>query len=78
MVDIFDNGNIEWNYYRHVAILGEYSNSGEEMLNNIKVKFPDCSEAIEELINLQARPNLVYLSLKDSKYIQMARGIQRL
>ena len=75
MVDIFDNNNIEWNYYRHTAILGEYSNSGEEMLNRIKEKFPDCSEAIEELINLQAHPNLVYLSLKDSKYIQMARKI---
>lgn len=72
MVDIYDNGNIDWNYHRHEAILGESSNSGEELLNLLKQKFPDCAEAIEELSHLQHYSSLSDINLKDNKFIQMA------
>lgn len=73
MVNIYSNGNVDWNYHRHDAILGEYANSGEELLEAIKQKFPDCSEAIEELKFLQKHTSLDGIISKDSKYMELAR-----
>lgn len=73
MADILPNGNVEWNYLHHVAILGEYANSGVELLNQLKQKFPDCSKAIEELSHLQSLPSLEGYLSKDSNYFQMIR-----
>ena len=73
MADILPNGNVEWNYLHHVAILGEYANSGVELLNQLKQKFPDCSKAIEELSHLQSLPSLEGYLSKDSNYLQMIR-----
>lgn len=78
MIDIFDNGNVEWNYHRHEAILGESRNSGEELLNLLKQKFPDCAEAIEDLSHLQQYRSLSDINLKNNKFIQMAREVQGL
>ena len=71
MADILPNGNVNWNYRHHVAILGEYANSGVELLNHLKQKFPDCSKAIEELSHLQSLPSLEGYLSKDSNYYQM-------
>ena len=68
MADILPNGNVEWNYLHHVAILGEYANSGVELLSQLKQKFPDCSKAIEELSHLQSLPSLEGYLSKDSNY----------
>lgn len=76
MIDIFDNGNVEWNYHRHEAILGESSNSGKELLNLLKQKFPNCTEAIEELSHLQQYSSLSDINLKNNKFIQIARELQ--
>lgn len=76
MVDFYPKGVVEWNYHRHEAILGENSNSGAEMLDHIKQKFPDCAIAIEELKHLQKRGSLRDLSLHNSNYIRMARETQ--
>lgn len=79
MVDILPNGNIEWNYHHHDAILGEYANSGEKLLNHLKQKFPDCSKAIEELSRLQTLSSLEGNYLNNLEYSQMvceAHGIQ--
>lgn len=80
MVDILPNGNVDWNYHRHDAVLGEYANSGEELLNHLKQIFPDCSKAIEELSHLQALPSLEGRLLTGSNYYQMvceAHGIDK-
>ena len=76
MVDFYPNGVIEWNYQRHEAILGEHSNSSEELLDHIKQKFPDCSKTIEELKHLQQRSSLLDLTLYDSIFFLMARETQ--
>jgi hypothetical protein len=73
MVDILPNGNVDWNYHHHDAVLGEYANSGEELLNHLKQKFPDCSKAIEELSRLQNFSSLEGRHLTDSNYYQMVR-----
>lgn len=78
MIDIFDNGNIEWNYHRHEAILGESSNSGKELLNFLKQKYPDCAEEIEDLSHLQQYRSLSDTNFKNNKFIQMARELQGL
>lgn len=77
MVDFYLNGVVEWNYRRHEAILGEHSNSGMELLDHIKQKFPDCAKAIEELKHLQQRSSLLDLTLHDSNYFLMAREVQK-
>lgn len=79
MVEIYDNGNIEWNYHRHEAILGEYSNSGEKLLNILKQKFPNYTEVIEEIARLQQYSSLTDHNLNGGEYYQMAcevRGIK--
>ena len=73
MVDILPNGNVDWNYHHHDAVLGEYANSGKELLNHLKQKFPDCSKAIEELSHLQTLTSLEGRHLTDSNYYQMVR-----
>lgn len=73
MADILPNGNIDWNYHHHDAVLGEYANSGEKLLNHLKQKFPDCSKAIEELSHLQALSSLEGHVLNNSDYYQMVR-----
>lgn len=73
MVDILPNGNIDWNYHHHDAVLGEYRNSGEKLLNHLKQKFPDCSKAIEEISHLQALSSLEGQVSKNSNYYQMVR-----
>ena len=78
MIDIFDNGNVEWNYHRHEAILGENSNSGKELLDFLIQKYPDCAEAIEDLSHLQQYRSLSDINLKNNKFIQMAREVQGL
>ena len=77
MVDIYDNGNVDWNYHRHEAILGEYSNSGEELLNILEQKFPDCSEAIEDLKRLQHYSSLSGQESMGGTFIQMVREVQQ-
>ena len=76
VVDFNDNGSVSWNTRHRYAILGEYSNSSDALLNDLKQKYPDCSEAIEELNQLQKYPSLSDLNLKDDKFIQMAREIK--
>lgn len=73
MVDILPNGNIDWNYHYHDAVLGGYANSGEKLLNHLKQKFPDCSKAIEELSHLQALSSLESQVSNNSDYYQMVR-----
>ncbi len=55
----------------------EYFNSSESMLDSLKQKFPDCSEAIEELKHLQHFTSLRDQVSKNSKFIQMAREVQK-
>lgn len=76
VVDFNDNGSVSWNTRHRYAILGEYFNSSEALLNDLNQKFPDCSEAIEELNQLQKYNSLSDLNLKDDKFIQLAREIQ--
>lgn len=73
MADILPNGNIDWNYHHHDAVLGEYANSGEKLLNHLKLKFPDCSKAIEEISHLQAFSSLEGQVSNNSDYYQMVR-----
>lgn len=73
MVDILPNGNIDWNYHHHDAVLGENANSGEKLLNHLKQKFPDSSKAIEELSRMQALSSLEGSLSKNSYYYQMIR-----
>lgn len=76
VVDFNDNGSVRWNTRHRYAILGENHMYSEELLNNLKKIFPDCSEAIEELNQLQKYPSLSELDLKEGKFIQKAREIQ--
>ena len=77
MVSFYSNGNIDWNYLHHVAIMGEYADSGNHLMERIKVKFPDYIEVAEELMSFQYHRSLSGLSLNNSKYIQMAREMQQ-
>ena len=77
IIHFFSNGRFEWHGRHRKAVVGEGFNASEKMLDNIKQKFPDCSETIEELKPLQH-----FTSLRDqvstaSKFIQMAREVQK-
>ena len=76
MVSFYSNGNIDWNYRHHVAIIGEYANSGEHIYETIKQKYPNLTEIIEELKNFQNYRSLRGITLKNSKYIQLAKTMQ--
>ena len=76
MVSFYSNGNIDWNYRHHVAIMGEYADSGNHLMECIKQKFPDYSEVAEELMSFQKYRSLSGLTLSNSKYIQMAKEMQ--
>lgn len=78
MVTFYSNGHIDWNYRHHVAIMGEYSDSGNHLMESIKQKFPDCSEVVEELKKYQKYRSLSGLTLSNSKYIQMAKIMQQI
>lgn len=72
VIKFYSNGTFEWHDRHRKAVLGEGFNSGDELLNYLKQKFPDCSEAIEELNQLQKYNSLSDIKLKDDKFIQMA------
>lgn len=75
-IRFYTNGSFDW-YERHKnAVLGEYYNSSEQMLDSIKQKFPDYSEVIEEIKHFQQFTSLSGQSAESSKFIQMAREVQ--
>lgn len=71
--DVFD-----WNERHKKAVIGEYFNSSEGILDSLKQKFPDCSVTIEELKRLQHLTSLRDQVTKTSKFIQMAREVQQI
>jgi hypothetical protein len=76
VIRFYSNDSFDWNERHKNAVIGEYFNSSEGMLDSLKQKFPDCSVTIEELKRL-----LHYTSLRDnvsktSKFIQMAHEAQ--
>ena len=77
MVSFYTNGNVDWNYHHHVAIMGEYADSGNHLMECIKQKFPDYSEVAEELMSFPKYRSLSGLTLSNSKYIQMAKEMQQ-
>ncbi len=77
MVSFYSDGQIDWNYRHHVAIMGEYSNSSDHLLETINKKFPNLTEEVKELKHFQGYNSLSGMSLNNSKYIQMARHIQQ-
>ena len=77
VIKFYSDGTIGWHERHRKAVLGEGFNSGNELLNHLKQKFPDCSEAIEELVKLQQFNSLTNLNLKDDKFIQMAQKAQK-
>lgn len=77
MVTFYSNGHIDWNHRHHVAIMGEYADSGDHLMECIKQKFPDCSEVAEELMSFQKYKSLSGLTFSNSKYIQMAKEMQQ-
>lgn len=77
MISFYSNGHIDWNYRHHVAIMGEYADSGDHLMESIKQKFPDYSKVAEELMSFQNYRSLSGLTLSNSKYIQMAREMQQ-
>ena len=76
MVSFYSNGNIDWNYRHHVALIGEYANSGEHLYETIKQKFPNLTEVVEELKDFQNYRSLGGITLNNSKYIQLAKTMQ--
>lgn len=76
IIRFYPNNAFDWNKRHKNAVIGEYFNSSEDMLNRIKQKFPDYSEVIEEIKHFQQFDSLVGQSSKSSKLIQMAREIQ--
>ena len=78
MVSFYSNGHVDWNYRHHVAIMGEYADSGDHLMESIKQKFPDYSDIAEELMSFQKYRSLYNLTLSNSKYIQMAKEMQQI
>ena len=76
IIRFYSNDNYDWNERHKNAVIGEYYNSSENMLDRIKLKFPDCSETIEELKHLQHFTTLRDQVSKASLFIQMAREVQ--
>lgn len=76
IVTFYLNGTIEWNYRHHLAILGEYADSGDHLLDTVKQTFPSLTEIVDELKNFQHYRSLSDMTFTNSKYIQMAREIQ--
>ena len=77
MVSFYSNGYIDWNYRHRVAIIGEYANSGDNLLEKMKQKYPDYIEIAEELKHFQNYRSLSGITLTNSKYIQMAREMHQ-
>lgn len=76
-IRFYSDGRFDWNKRHRNAIIGEGYNSSEAMFDSLKQKFPDCSEAIEDIKRLQH-----YTSLRDQEsmgatFIQMAREVQQ-
>ena len=76
IIRFYSNGSFDW-YERHKnAVIGEYFNSSEQMLDSIKQKIPDYSEVVEDIKNFQQFTSLTGQSAESSKFIQMAREVQ--
>lgn len=76
-IRFYSDGRFDWNNRHRNAIIGEGYNSSEAMFDSLKQKFPDCSEAIEDIKRLQH-----YTSLRDQEsmgatFIQMAHESQQ-
>ena len=72
-----DDKNIYWHHRHRNAVIGEYSNSGTELINAAIQKFPECKEAFEELLNLQRLNSFRDMNLSNSKFVKMALESQR-
>ncbi len=59
------------------AVIGEYSNSGNELIIAAIQKFPECKETFEELLNLQKFSSFRDMNLSNSKFVKMALESQR-
>lgn len=67
-----DDDNIYWHHRHRNAVIGEYSNSGNELIIAAIQKFPECKEAFEELLNLQKFSSFRDMNLSNSKFVKMA------
>ena len=76
VIEIFPNGNIDWHYDHRMAIMGEYQSDWDSFIDKMTQKFPECTEAFEDLRNLLTWRSLTDRGSGKSKFISLALKYQ--
>ena len=79
LVRFYSNGNIEWNYSFHKALLGEYQLQHDNILSRLKENHTDLQEVLNNIISLHNNygQSLIHaMDIENSTFIKMAKERQ--
>lgn len=79
LIRFYSNGNIEWNYSFHKALLGEYQLQHDNILSRLKEKHTDLQEVLNSIISLHNNygQSLFHaMDIENSTFIKMAKERQ--